>query len=92
MRISRSLPGPHRGSSNSKRELPRALKVLQLDRHGWPPTFIAIYDEAWVMARQDLCADVRRAESLHTSNKCLRARDAAEVMREATGNSGLTAR
>lgn len=25
--------------------------IFQLERNGWPPSFIAMYDEAWVMAR-----------------------------------------
>ena len=43
--------------------------ILELERHGWPPTFIAMYDEAWVMAKDaqeimdvvagnNLCMDV----------------------------------
>mmetsp|Transcript_65049 Transcript_65049/g.172262 ORF Transcript_65049/g.172262 Transcript_65049/m.172262 type:complete len:429 (-) Transcript_65049:16-1302(-) len=25
--------------------------ALELERHGWPPTFLAVYDEAWLLAR-----------------------------------------
>eukprot|EP00439_Symbiodinium_sp_Y106_P087445 s228_g54.t1 len=37
-----------------------ALGVLQLEQHGWPATFIALYDEAWAMAR-DAGAVMREA-------------------------------
>ncbi|CAE7674475.1 unnamed protein product [Symbiodinium sp. CCMP2456] len=37
-----------------------AQGVLQLEQHGWPATFIALYDEAWAMAR-DAGAVMREA-------------------------------
>ena len=28
-----------------------AQGVYDLEKHGWPPSFISLYDEAWAMAR-----------------------------------------
>jgi len=37
--------------------------ILALERHGWPPTFIAIFDEAWAMA-----ADAQKVMERATGN------------------------
>ena len=42
-----------------------AQGVYDLERHGWPPTFIALYDEAWAMAR-----DASEVMRLATGNRC----------------------
>ena len=41
-----------------------AQGVYDLERHGWPPTFIALYDEAWAMAR-----DASEVMRLATGNR-----------------------